>query len=310
MSSTPTSVQSGQYHGQIHDSPVAAHAAPHIPIHHRQQSQPGTPLGPPLTQRQGSGIYSQTSPYQQRALPAAPQFQSPPPPPPTLLARMTSASSHDSNRSNDTMKQSEIKSASVSPKTQVIEAAQSEVQNMKRKMDDRDVEKKANGRNTQSASPQQPRKKRVRYSSPPIWARSVRGVQAGANRGVKKVNGTAPIKSETNGHRQVSPVKEDGLLGPWEESITGQKPNEELSRVVADFLYVNVVGRKDHNELMSRGVEIEIEAKLGQLIDNQTNQRYRLPVRTETILDVRPGSTAFTSSMTEVRMLHWVKGIY
>jgi len=89
------------------------------------------------------------------------------------------------------------------------------------------------------------------------------------------------------------------LLGPWEESIMGNKPYDMMTKVVADFLYTNVVSRSDLGELGSRGVEIEIEAKLGQLIDRETNDRYFLPVLSECILNgnVRVG---FKSSMTEV----------
>jgi hypothetical protein len=90
-----------------------------------------------------------------------------------------------------------------------------------------------------------------------------------------------------------------GILGQWEKSITGKKPFEEMTKIVADFIFMNVIRRGDLGELSSRGVQVEIEAKLGQLIDKDTNQRYHLPVRSECILGdlARVG---FRSSMTEV----------
>jgi len=179
-----------------------------------------------------------------------------------------------------------------------------------------------------SLSPQQPPKKRVRYTEPPIWAQSVKnkGAFPLANHAAPKVNGKqtqfapppppipAPIMPpQANGNRQVSvspvvvrsgapapPANHPSiLLGPWEESITGKKPYEEMTKQVADFIYLNVVNRGDLGELASRGIEIEIEAKLGQLIDRETNERIRMPVLSECILaDNR--NRSFRSSMTEV----------
>jgi polynucleotide 5'-triphosphatase len=175
----------------------------------------------------------------------------------------------------------------------------------------------------QPSSPQQPPKKRIRYTDPPIWAQSVRskGI-ALVNRGPMKLNGKQPATSvqpqnipapavrETNGNRQPSPAiirhippevpHASQLLGPWEESITGKKPFEQMTKVVADFLYMNVVSRDDFGELSSRGIEVEIEAKLGQLINKDTNERYQLPVQSECVL-VQDQRVSFRSSMTEVR---------
>ncbi len=120
------------------------------------------------------------------------------------------------------------------------------------------------------------------------------------------------VKAETNGNQQVSPAvarqapsvelpsnHPSALLGPWEQSITGKKPFEQMTKLVADFLFMNVVSRGDLGELASRGVEIEIEAKLGQLIDKETNERYYLPVGSECIL-ADSARVGFRSSMTEV----------
>ncbi|CAK7218306.1 hypothetical protein SBRCBS47491_003465 [Sporothrix bragantina] len=90
------------------------------------------------------------------------------------------------------------------------------------------------------------------------------------------------------------------LLSPWEESVTGDKPYEELSRKVADFLFVNVVSNPNMIEIQGLGVQFEIEAKLGTLISKDTNQRIELPVATECILQ-DTGRVTFKSSMTEVQ---------
>lgn len=208
------------------------------------------------------------------------------------------------------------------------------INSSKRKMEDReikveeprrieqyDVKPQVNGdHRLPSSSPQQPPKKRIRYTEPPIWAQSVR--KRGAF--VSKVNGKQPaavyqsqvgnsplVKAETNGNRQMSSaatrqttlaVPDDHpslLLGPWEDSITGSKVSQQMTKLVADFLYINVLNRSDLGELASRGVEIEIEAKLGQLIDKETQERYSLPVVSECIL-AETARVGFKSSMTEV----------
>ena len=142
------------------------------------------------------------------------------------------------------------------------------------------------------------------------FASKVNGKQAAAVH-QPQVGSLPSVKAETNGNRQVSPaptrqappdVPDDHpslLLGPWEYSITGNKVQQQMTKLVADFLYLNVVSRGDLGELASRGVDIEIEAKLGQLVDKETNERYRLPVQSECIL-MDSNRVGFRSSMTEV----------
>lgn len=93
------------------------------------------------------------------------------------------------------------------------------------------------------------------------------------------------------------------LLGPWEESITGEKAQDQLATQIADFLFQHVVSRRDHGELASRGVEIEIEAKLGQLINIETNDRLSLPVTSECVIASNYRLIGFKSAMTEVCLL-------
>lgn len=68
---------------------------------------------------------------------------------------------------------------------------------------------------------------------------------------------------------------------------------------MADFLFIHVINNQDMQEITSRGIQFEIEAKLGTLIDKDTNQRVDRFVTTECILDDN-GRVAFKSSMTEV----------
>lgn len=124
------------------------------------------------------------------------------------------------------------------------------------------------------------------------------------------------VKSETNGHQPVpgainrpgptSDVAADDpsvLLGPWEKNIANIKTNDAIAKEVADWLFRFVVSRADIGELTSRGVDVEIEAKLGQLIDKDTGVRYHLPIKTEAVLS-ETNRIGFRSSMTEVCITH------
>jgi len=196
-----------------------------------------------------------------------------------------------------------------------------------RRIEQYDVKPEVNGDHRfPSSSPQQPPRKRIRYTEPPIWAQSVKkrgtfvskvnGKQAAAVH-QSQVGSSPLVKAETNGNRQVSPAATRQaapdmpdnhpslLLGPWEYSITGNQVSQQMTKLVADFLYINVLNRSDLGELASRGVEIEIEAKLGQLIDKETNERYSLPVTSECIL-MDSARRGFRSSMTEV---YWLLNI-
>lgn len=183
-----------------------------------------------------------------------------------------------------------------------------------------------------SASPAIPRKTRIRRSQPPVWALSIhtlgKNLPSSPNYVLQKrihshiqpaVNGRhestvkiehpsrqASPETRRNQHASisqqpsaVSPPNPQDQLGPWEASITGVKPSEELSKNVADFLFIHVINNQDMQEITSRGIQFEIEAKLGTLIDKDTNQRVDRSVATECILDDN-GRVAFKSSMTEV----------
>lgn len=89
------------------------------------------------------------------------------------------------------------------------------------------------------------------------------------------------------------------ILGPWEPTIANVKPLDELNKAVADFLFLNVINSPDAVEIARLGIAFEIEAKLGTVIDKDTNDRVAYPVGSECLLRDR-GQFAFRSSMTEV----------
>ncbi|AEO68177.1 uncharacterized protein THITE_2117601 [Thermothielavioides terrestris NRRL 8126] len=92
-----------------------------------------------------------------------------------------------------------------------------------------------------------------------------------------------------------------GPLGPWEASITNSVPREQFTKAIADFLFQYVILNQDMGEIQSRGVKFEIEAKLGMLIDKNTNQRVELPILSECILSDNGNWLGFRSSMTETQ---------
>ena len=127
------------------------------------------------------------------------------------------------------------------------------------------------------------------------------------------------VQSETNGHNvppngvNVPPIQatltNTGPLGPWEPSILNIIPSEELVKVVSDWLFAEVVLREDvgvgpAGGAAGQGAVLEIEAKIGQLIDKNTNDRLRLPVISECVISQSDPNVrvAFKSSMTEVRV--------
>ena len=181
-----------------------------------------------------------------------------------------------------------------------------------------------------SSSPVMPRKKRLRRPQPPIWAQSARSLgnkmpnQANfvlqkrvhahvngkqeesikPNRQSRHASPTTSRPQQGQNRTPAAPPVETGpqdLLGPWETCITGVKPYEELSHTVADFLFMNVINNEDLQEITSRGIQFEIEAKLGTLIEKDTNHRVDRLLDSECVLH-NNGRIAFRSSMTEVKI--------
>ncbi|MCJ1477984.1 mRNA-capping enzyme subunit beta [Lambiella insularis] len=130
--------------------------------------------------------------------------------------------------------------------------------------------------------------------------------------------GAAPSNEGSNGHPpsfaevkspKTQPLNSsEGALGPWEFNIKNVLPAEELTRTIADFLFNEVVNRNDvgfgpAGGGSGSGAVLEIEAKLGQLVDKNTNDRLRLPVMTECVISKSDPNlrVAFKSSMTEAQ---------
>ncbi|KAL2814311.1 CYTH-like domain-containing protein [Aspergillus granulosus] len=98
-------------------------------------------------------------------------------------------------------------------------------------------------------------------------------------------------------------------LGPWEPSITGFIPHEEITKIVCDFLFQHVVLRNDAtaapvgSSAVGQGAMIEVEAKLGKLVDLDRGERLQLPVLSESVIarDNARIRTSFESSMTQAQ---------
>lgn len=176
----------------------------------------------------------------------------------------------------------------------------------------------------------------TRWQDVPIYARSVRGDartrelfeqnRKGAHRHpattAQVPSAAVAPHSQTNGSTASHPNQltngrpplnapltptSDGPLGPWEYNIANLEPIDDVIRVISDFLFINVV--VDDNVAVAPagggrglGAIFEIEAKIGRIIDNNTNDRIRLPVETECVISRSDPSlkTRFESSMTQV----------
>lgn len=106
-------------------------------------------------------------------------------------------------------------------------------------------------------------------------------------------------------------VQQEGSLGPWEPSITGFIPYEEITKQLCDFLFQHVVLRTDvaaaaaGSAAAGQGAIIEVEAKLGHLVDMDRRERLVLPVLTESVINRESRlRTSFESKMTVVSE-HW-----
>ncbi|KAF3922562.1 hypothetical protein ABW21_db0207778 [Orbilia brochopaga] len=93
------------------------------------------------------------------------------------------------------------------------------------------------------------------------------------------------------------------VLGPWEPCITNIQPYEEITKHICDFLFVHVVDNQDFTSDHPDRPQLEIEAKIGILLDRNTGNRLYLPVKTETVLDSDDPNlkVIFKSSMTEIQ---------
>ncbi|KAL8776296.1 MAG: hypothetical protein Q9213_008323 [Squamulea squamosa] len=171
---------------------------------------------------------------------------------------------------------------------------------------------------TQSSSKSYKPWKQYRNGEVPIFAQQFNRRGGSSNKGRRQVKSKSPSyvkqqptssvphpsvkQQQTNGHdmssmegvRLMEGATE--LLTPWEPTIRNIIPSEELTRTIMDHLIATV-----HPMNESVLDMVEIEAKIGQITDKDTNARVRIPVMTETLLDRNNPSlhTKFESSMTE-----------
>lgn len=78
----------------------------------------------------------------------------------------------------------------------------------------------------------------------------------------------------------------------------------DMEKVVADWLYVNLFQLQGFGEDPNIGA-IEIEAKIGKLIDKRQDVRIKLPISTATIVEETwlRENARFESQMDEVRTI-------
>lgn len=219
----------------------------------------------------------------------------------------------------------------VTPAKRKMEDRDISPQDMERKQA-RTIQSEVNGQHhasrattVKSESPAAPKKRRLRRAVPPRWAQSVEILKGGLpkhpnyvlqKRKPAHLNGSrhstsASKPQHASRSRHASPeasrstqpapavAQPEGpqdILGPWEPCLTGIKPYEEVSKLVADFLFLNVISCQDFREIQSLGIQFEIEAKLGTVIDRRTNHRVDLGAASECLLE---DTQVFKSSMSE-----------
>lgn len=345
---TPTSSLSNSHHYPFPvnpnpPSPATHQQQYHSPLQHHNphpQSFP-TPVSIPQTPPGPVGIPGSVHPYLQRSqssLSASTPTSAHSQPPYFNQPSTPNVPVPESHRSSSTREQS----LSVSPKTQPTKRKLGESEDMHSNGHARKISVPyTNGHNIKSemASPMMenrisssanrsingntPPPKRRRYSQKPIWAQSWKTVQPA----VQVWNDAPPrpvdipIKAEIHTPQPMAPSGSLNVSGPHVptvapvHTITGVIPQDGLSKAVADFLFIHVVNRRDLGELDSwrkqRGLVIEIEAKLGHIIDKETRERYYMPkIGSACILqDPRMG---FESNMTQVSFwsssyVTWIK---
>ncbi|KAL1625089.1 hypothetical protein SLS56_007516 [Neofusicoccum ribis] len=107
--------------------------------------------------------------------------------------------------------------------------------------------------------------------------------------------------------RQLSaPPPLEGPIGlGLEPSLTNVEPYDEIVRKVCDFLWNTVVDREDLHggvpEGAHPGIKLEIEGKLGTLVDRNTNERLNLPITTQAVSALPTNKLAFESFMNEAQ---------
>lgn len=158
-------------------------------------------------------------------------------------------------------------------------------------------------------SPSNPWAARMRSSSIAAAPARASSVHAQTPTPTKSIaDGAAPVNGPSLNQPPAPEPQQLGLLGPWEPSITGYIPHEDVTKLVCDFLFQHVVLRNDvgagpaGSSAVGQGAIIEVEAKLGRHIDLDRGDRLVLPIMTESILNKENSRirTSFESSMSLV----------
>ncbi|KAJ7043993.1 CYTH-like domain-containing protein [Mycena alexandri] len=89
-------------------------------------------------------------------------------------------------------------------------------------------------------------------------------------------------------------------LPPLSLSILGVEPLDEFIKEIADFVHYTIVNRPP--DLQGK---VEVEAKVGQLVDTSSNRRLELPVLVETIITPQSIPLRFESNMSVEQHKHF-----
>ncbi|KAF2088799.1 mRNA triphosphatase CET1, partial [Saccharata proteae CBS 121410] len=88
-----------------------------------------------------------------------------------------------------------------------------------------------------------------------------------------------------------------------EPNFQNLEPWDDVTRQVCDFLWNHIISREDL-QLARSTVKVEVEGKLGTLVDKDTNQRLELPVASQCVLTKPVEKLAFKSFMNENQHKH------
>ncbi|KZV88061.1 mRNA triphosphatase CET1 [Exidia glandulosa HHB12029] len=108
----------------------------------------------------------------------------------------------------------------------------------------------------------------------------------------------APDDADADGHQarpSSSSRRPTSVAASLEPCLLNAEPFDEVMRHVADWIYRTA---RDYSN-------VEVEAKIGLLIDTSTGQRVSFPVLTETILDPSYDRVRFESNMSQAQHQHF-----
>ena len=158
--------------------------------------------------------------------------------------------------------------------------------------------------------PQQPT--RQRFKEPPIWAQRCRATyplkkyqnQIGKQTPAPQLQ-TAVPPSAARPPAQPQAKADETVADDFAPTFNYILPVDDITKAVGDWLAIHVVSNHTFDGVNTDTVPLasgglEIEAKIGRLIDRRTESRLNLGLATETVLIEGVHDIAFESSMTEV----------